>query len=124
MSTGKSELEVNQARERVYRLIENKKEEIVQTLSTLVEIPTPTGKEAEGQKYIHDLYSNLGLKVISFEADYEKVSQHKAFIDSGWGFKGRPNIIGILEGESSARSLILNGHIDAVSYTHLTLPTN
>jgi acetylornithine deacetylase len=27
----------------------------------------------------------------------------------------RPNIIGILEGESSAKSLILNGHIDVVS---------
>ena len=114
MSTDKRELEVNQAREKVCRLIEDNREEIAQTLSTLVEIPTPTGKEAEGQKYIQNLYSNLGLKVISFEADHEKVSQHKAFIESGWDFKDRPNIIGILEGEPSARSLILNGHIDVV----------
>jgi len=114
MSTEKLELEADQAREKVCRLIENKKEEITQTLSTLVEIPTPTGKEAEGQKYVQSLYSNLGLKVISFEAEHEKVSQHKAFVESGWGFKGRPNIIGILEGEPSARSLILNGHIDVV----------
>lgn len=117
MSTKKPELEIyNQAKEKVCRLIESKKEETVQVLRTLVQIPTPVGKEAEGQKYIQDLYSNLGLKVISFEADYEKVSQHKAFSESGWAFKDRPNIIGILEGESeSARSLILNGHIDVVS---------
>ncbi len=115
MSTGNLELESNQARKKVCRLIENESEEIVQTLSTLVQIPTTPGKEAEGQKYIQGLYSNLGLKVISFEADYEKVRQHKAFIESGWEFKGRPNIIGILEGEPSARSLILNGHIDVVS---------
>ena len=114
MSSEKLKLEANQAREKVCRLIENKKEEIAQILSTLVEIPTPTGKEAEGQKYVQSLYSNLGLKVISFEADQEKISQHKAFVESGWGFKGRPNIIGILEGEPSARSLILNGHIDVV----------
>jgi len=115
MSIETSEQEsYNQARKKVCQLIDNKREEIVQTLSTLVQIPTTTGKEAEGQQYIQGLYSNLGLKVISFEADYEKVSQHKAFEESGWGFKGRPNIIGILEGEPSARSLILNGHIDVV----------
>ena len=115
MSAEQSEQEsYNQARERVCQLIDNKREEIGQTLRTLVQIPTQTGKEGEGQNYIQGLYSNLGLKVISFEADYEKVRQHKAFIESGWAFKGRPNIIGILEGNPSARSLILNGHIDVV----------
>ena len=115
MSAEKSEQEShNRARERVCQLIDNKREEIVQTLRTLVQIPTTTGKEAEGQNYIKGLYSNLGLKVISLEADDEKVRQHKAFVESGWAFKGRPNIIGIFEGNPSARSLILNGHIDVV----------
>jgi len=115
MSTEKSEREsYNQARKRVCQLIENEREEIVKTLRTLVQIPTQTGKEAEGQKYIQDLYSNLGLKTISFEADYNKVRKHKAFVDSGFALKGRPNIIGILEGEPSEKSLILNGHIDVV----------
>jgi len=104
----------NQARKKVCQLIDEEREEIVQTLSRLVQIPTTPGKEAEGQKYMHSLYSNLGLKVISLEADHEKVSQHKAFIESGFGFKGRPNIIGILEGEPAAKSLILNGHVDVV----------
>jgi len=102
-------------RQEVCQLIENEREEIVQTLRELVQIPTPTGQETEGQKYMQGLYSSLGLKVVSLEADHDKVRQHQAFVDSGWGFQGRPNIIGILEGESSARSLILNGHMDVVS---------
>ena len=102
-------------RKKVCEIIENEREGIVQTLRTLVQIPTLVGKEREGQEYIQGLYSNLGLKVMSFEADYEKVRKHKAFVESGWGFKGRPNIIGSLEGKPSARSLILNGHIDVVS---------
>ncbi len=84
MSTEASEQKsYNRARKKVCQLIDNGREEIVQTLSTLVQIPTTTGKEAEGQQYIQGLYSNLGLKVISFEADYERVSQHKAFEESG-----------------------------------------
>ncbi len=60
MSAEKSEHEsYNRARERVCQLIDNKREEIVQTLRTLVQIPTTTGKEAEGQNYIQGLYSNL-----------------------------------------------------------------
>lgn len=114
MPTEQSKLEINQARKKVCQLIDNEREEIVQTLRKLIQIPTTPGKEAEGQKYIHGLYSDLGLKVISFEAHHERVSQHKAFIESGFGFEGRPNIIGILEGEPSAKSLILNGHVDVV----------
>lgn len=115
MSIETSEQEsYNQARKKVCKVIDDEREEIVQTLRTLVQIPTITGKEAEGQKYMQSLYSNLGLKVTLLEANHEKVRQHKAFVESGWEFKGRPNIIGILEGEPSARSLILNGHIDVV----------
>jgi len=105
----------DELRKIVFGIIDNKEEEIIQTLKKLVSIPTLVGKEAEGQKYMHDLYSNLGLKVIPFEADYEKVRRHQAFVESGFGFTGRPNIIGILEGKPSSRSLILNGHIDVVS---------
>lgn len=112
MST--EELKIKQAKKRVCSLIETNKEEIIQTLREMVQIPTLTGKEGEGQKYIQGLYSDLGLRVTSFEAKHEKVSQHKAFVESGFEFTGRPNIIGILEGEPSAKSLILNGHVDVV----------
>lgn len=105
----------NEIRQKICQLIEDEREEITKVLQTLVRFPTQTGQEADGQKYMQSLYSAMGLEVISLEADHEKVRQHKAFVESGWGYKGRPNIIGILAGESSARSLILNGHIDVVS---------
>ncbi len=102
-------------RQKVSRYIESKRDEIVRTLSELVQIPSVTGGEAEAQKYMHRLYSALGLKVTSLEADYDKIRHHKAFVSSGFAYQGRPNIIGVMEGEPSARSLLLNGHIDVVS---------
>lgn len=104
----------NDIQQKVCQLVESEREEIIQVLKRLVQFPTQTGQETDGQKYMQSLYSNLGLKVIPLEANYEKVRRHKAFVNSGWGFKGRPNIIGILEGKPSAKSLILNGHIDVV----------
>ncbi len=52
------------------------------------------------------------------EPDYEKIHQHKEFSESGWEFKGRPNVIGILKGEPSAKSLILNGHDEPQESAH------
>ena len=102
-------------RQKVCRLVDDRRAEIIRVLQTLVQFPTPTGRETEGQKYMRSLYSDLGLKVVAFEADIAKIRRHKAYVDSGFGFKDRPNIIGILEGKPSARSLILNGHMDVVS---------
>jgi acetylornithine deacetylase len=101
--------------QKICQLVDGRRDEIIRVLRTLVQFPTPTGQETEGQKYMQSLYSELGLKVTALEADAAKIRRHKAYGDSGFGFKGRPNIIGILEGKPSARSLILNGHMDVVS---------
>lgn len=47
--------------------------------------------------------------------DLRKVKEHPAFIDTGMSYENRPNVIGILTGDSARPSLILNGHIDVVS---------
>jgi len=108
-------MDKNKIRRQLSQYIDQKRDEIVCTLKELVQIPTQTGQETEGQKYMQRLYSNLGLKVISLEAEYDKIRHHRAFIKSEFEYKGRPNIIGILEGDPSAKSLILNGHMDVVS---------
>ena len=105
----------NDIKQRVFRFIEGRRDEIVRTLSELVRIPSLTGQEGEAQKYMHRLYSDLGLKVTSRDADLDKISRHKAYVKSVFDYSGRPNTVGVLEGEPSAKSLILNGHIDAVS---------
>jgi len=107
--------EKDDIKQRVFRYIESKRNEIVRTISELVRIPSLTGQEAEAQKYMRRLYSELGLKVTAQDADYDKISRHKAYVKSDFDYRGRPNIVGVMEGESSAKSLILNGHIDVVS---------
>ncbi|MFC1956018.1 ArgE/DapE family deacylase [Chloroflexota bacterium] len=105
----------DEAQKKVCQLIEDRREEIIQTLRKLVSIPSVVGQEGACQKYLAGLYYSLGMKVTEFVADHDKVSRHKAFSESGISYEGRPNIIGTLEGDPSARSLKLNGHVDVVS---------
>ncbi len=91
------------------------KEEMVQTLQALVRIPSVVGRETTAQAYMDRLYRSLPIEVISVLADLEKVKTHPAFIDEEMSYEGRPNIIGLLAGDATAPSLILNGHIDVVS---------
>jgi acetylornithine deacetylase len=101
--------------EKLWTVIEGERGEIIQTLQELVQIPTEIGHEAQGQEFIQNLYTDLGLEVTQFEPDHEKIHQHQEFSESGWDYTGRPNVIGILEGDPSSQSLVLNGHIDVVS---------
>ncbi|MBM4448330.1 MAG: ArgE/DapE family deacylase [Chloroflexi bacterium] len=100
---------------KVLAYIESKRNEIVGTLRELVRIPSVTGGEGEAQKYMQRLYSGMGLKVTSQEADYARIRHHEAFVKSDFDYRGRPNIIGVMAGKPSAKSLLLNGHIDVVS---------
>ncbi len=107
--------EKDDTKNKIFRFIESRRDEILRDLSQLVQIPSISGQEGEAQKYMQRLYSDLGLKVTSKDADLDKISRHKAYVKSAFDYRGRPNIVGVLEGEPSAKSLILNGHIDVVS---------
>jgi len=100
---------------RVCGEIEKMKEEIVQALQDLVRIPSVVGYEEKGQTFMEERYRSLGLKVVRLMPDLRKVKEHPAFIDTGMSYENRPNVIGILTGDSARPSLILNGHIDVVS---------
>jgi len=100
---------------KIFHHIEGKRDEITRNLSELVQIPSITGQEGEAQRYMHRLYSGLGLKATSRDADLDKIRRHEAYVKSEFEYTGRPNIVGVMEGKSWAKSLILNGHIDVVS---------
>lgn len=100
---------------RVCDEIEKMKEEIVQALQDLVRIPSVVGYEGKAQTLMEERYRSLGLTVISLLPDLKKVKDHPAFIDTGMAYEDRPNIIGLLSGDSASPSLILNGHVDVVS---------
>lgn len=90
-------------------------DEMVDALKALVQIPSLVGQEGPAQAFMVDQYERAGLKVHTFETDRQKVARHAAFVNSGFAFKGRPNVIATLPGDARKKSLILNGHIDVVS---------
>ena len=71
------------------------KERVTEIACDLVNIPSPTGYEKNCADYIIDIYNKLGLKVIPQEFDEE-----------------RANAIGILKGNGTGATLMLNGHLD------------
>ena len=91
------------------------RDEIVSTLQALVRIPSVVGDEGRAQLFMEEKFRSLELQVISFLPDRDKVKAHPAFIETGVSYEGRPNLIGLLPGNTSRPSLILNGHIDVVS---------
>ena len=98
----------------IHRIIDERKHEIARTLSELVRIPSRTGEEGPAQEYVKKLYDSLGADVRSFEANDGKIRKHSRLPPSLFSFKGRPNVVAVLKGKPSARSLILNGHVDVV----------
>lgn len=105
-------------RQAVFRRLESYRDDMIHTLQELVRIPSVVGHEGPAQEFVARLFSEAGLRVERFEADFNKVKEHPEYC--GWkeepgAYAKRPNVIGIWDGEAGARSLILNGHIDTVS---------
>ncbi len=110
--------------QKVFDQIDSMQDQIINTISELVQIPSVIGNEGNAQLYVKNLYEKLGLDVKVFEADRDKVSKHPAYVEVPWSTEGRPNVIGILEGSKEGRSLILNAHIDVVSPEPVSLWTH
>jgi len=96
-------------------VVDRLREEMIETLAELVRIPSVVGNEGAAQDFMRRQYEGLELDVKTFEADKKKVGQHSAYVESGLPFEGRPNVIGLLPGDSNKKSMILNGHVDVVS---------
>jgi acetylornithine deacetylase len=100
---------------KVFDTIGRLQDELVQTLSALVRIPSLVGEEGAAQAFMEKRFSELGLAVTTFEADPDEIKQHPAYIEIPHSYAGRPNVVGVMEGSDTHRSLILNGHVDVVS---------
>jgi len=87
----------------------------VGTLWELVRIPSITGSERMAQEFMYRQYNALNLKNIRLTAQREKIENHPAYCGANKPYDGRPNVIGIWEGDPGKKSIILNGHIDPVS---------
>jgi acetylornithine deacetylase len=71
------------------------RQSLVDTASDLVNIASPTGYEQDVAEYLRDAFTEMGLQV-----SWQEVED------------GRPNVVGLLEGEGGGKSLMFNGHLD------------
>lgn len=95
--------------------VEERRDKIVQLLQDLIRIDSQTGREAEAQAYVGQLLTDMGFELDVFEPDITELKGHPAFKPMAeLDFAGRPNVVGVLRGDPSVRSLLLNGHIDTI----------
>lgn len=90
--------------------------EAIAYATKLISFPSVSGREMDAQKYVKKvLQEDLEFDFIDFwEPDIEEMKNHEAFITKRDSFAGSPNVVGILKGSGSGKSLILNSHIDIV----------
>ena len=85
-------------------------------LDTTARLPAdPPRAEAELQALLAGRLAAAGAAVETFEPDASDVAGHSLTPDGGVGFAGRPQLIARFAGLGGGRSLIFNGHIDAVA---------
>ena len=106
--------------ERVVGAVRDGRDELVGLASDLVAFDTtarnlgdPPRQEAELQEYLRRRLDALGAETDVWEP--EPTGTGNSFVPDGLDFAGRPQLAAHLRGAGGGRSLLLNGHIDAVS---------
>src|SRR5262245_19369269 len=95
--------------------VESLRTDAIQLLQELIKIPSITGEETKAQLFFADCLRELQLVVDCWYPKRDELNNHPSFSDDGLPLGERPVVIGQLSGSvSTARSLILNGHMDVV----------
>ena len=110
--------------EQVVAAVRQGRDELVALVSDLVAFDTtarnigdPPRQETELQEYLRRRLAALGADVDVWEP--EPTGAGNRVVPDGLDFDGRPQLAARLRGAGGGRSLLLNGHIDAVSYEPL-----
>ncbi len=98
-----------------------RRDELVELASTLIGFDTtarnpddPPRQERELQEYLGERLRRAGAEVELFEPDRADFVG-KPLYQPGMGFEGRPQLVARFPGAGGGKSLLFNGHIDAVS---------
>jgi acetylornithine deacetylase len=100
---------------RVLRRVDQNREQTVGLVRDMVRIPSIVGQEGPIQAFMARRLAGMGLAVTSFEPDKSRLLTHPDYVPAPWAYAGRPNVVGVLPGVGTGRSLIINGHVDVVS---------
>jgi acetylornithine deacetylase len=104
-------------RAEILRAVDDRTTEIAEYLRSLIQFDSETGKEGPIQRFIAAHLKSMGLDVDEWVPDLAELAQHPAYVPAeGRDFSGRPNVVGIHRGDSSARSLLFNGHVDTIPW--------
>jgi acetylornithine deacetylase len=82
--------------------------------TTARNVEDPPRQEAVLQEHLGARLRSAGADVELWEPDPADLAGHPLLPD-GLGFEGRPQLVARFKGTGAGRSLLLNGHIDAVS---------
>ena len=101
----------------VFDEIDSVWEDELEFLKTLVACKSTLFNEQGVQQVMARKLKQLGLFVDMFDADIHELSDQPGYSPVEWGYKDRPQVVGVWKSEKSGKgkSLVLNGHIDVVS---------
>jgi acetylornithine deacetylase len=105
----------------VCREIEQRQDELVELLRTLIRFDTTTHQPGDAprdevalQTFLADRLERAGAQVQVWEPDAASLAGHP-MVPEGFSFEGRPQLVARFAGVGGGRTLLLNGHIDVVS---------
>lgn len=108
--------------QQVVAQIAARQDELVRLASDLIAFDTtardpddPPRQERELQEYLGQRLGGAGAEVEIFEPQASQF-EGKPLYNPGMGFEGRPQLVARFPGSGGGKSLLFNGHIDAVSY--------
>jgi acetylornithine deacetylase len=98
--------------------VEARRGEIVDLLQRLVAVPSVTGDEGAVQDVVEVEMRQRRLTVDRWEMTAEEIEPYRWHVGEESRFEGRPNLAGVRTGNGgpSARSILLNAHMDTVDY--------
>ncbi len=100
---------------KITRLIDNRKNSIIEFLQALIRIPSVVGKEKDCTLFCAKKLEKMGFQIDLWEPDIKDLKNHPAYNSlSETNYENRPNLVGVLKGTGEGRSILLNGHIDVV----------
>lgn len=105
---------MNNHKVKISAYIESHSHEAVQLLQHLIQKKSIQGHEAPAQEVMKSHLLKLGLSVDQWDIDPEKLKDNPYFLTDRTDFKNNPNLVAVLKGSGSGRSILLNGHIDVV----------
>jgi acetylornithine deacetylase len=79
----------------------------------MVRLPSHEGEE-QVQEYITQWWKNRGVDPDVWEPNTEELKKHRGYVEVGYDYTKRRNVVVLFNGQGGGRSLTLNGHMDVV----------